>query len=241
MCPEDLLQLVREARVVHIERRHRQLINSTRVEMSIEAAEKLKHELTDRFVIVAEDVAELRRFIGLTGRVKTVNMNCRALVEFDAPEDISWYDIDPSYLTVVDEPLKKTSQPAAKESAAAAKPTPAAAKPKSTAGKKKSPLELAREQDAARKAAASAATTADTATADTATADTATADTATTDTAPAQKKLSPLERARMQDAGKAAAQTEPTAEKPAAPVAKAEPAGKKLSPLERARLQDSKK
>ena len=106
--------------------------------MSIEAAEKLKHELTDRFVIVAEDVAELRRFIGLTGRVKTVNMNCRALVEFDAPEDISWYDIDPSYLTVVDEPLKKTSQPAAKESAAAAKPTPAAAKPKSTAGKKKS-------------------------------------------------------------------------------------------------------
>jgi hypothetical protein len=181
--------------------------------MSIETAEKLKHELTDRFVVVADNVAELRRFIGLTGRVKTVNMNCRALVEFDAPEDISWYDIDPSYLTVVEAPLKKASKPAA-----AAKSKPVAAKPKGTAGKKKSPLEMAREQDAARKAAA---------------------ESGAADTAPAQKKLSPLERAHMQDVGKAAAKSEKAAEKPAKPTAKVEASGKKLSPLEQARLQDA--
>ena len=75
--------------------------------MLIERAEQLKRELTDQWVVVKNDVPELRRFEGLTGKVKTVNMNCRVLVQFDNPVDISWYDIDPDYLTVVDEPLPK--------------------------------------------------------------------------------------------------------------------------------------
>lgn len=75
--------------------------------MSIEQAEQLKRDLTDKWVVVDKTTPELRRFSGLTGKVKTVNMSCRALVEFDGPADIGWYDIDPSFLTVVDEPVKK--------------------------------------------------------------------------------------------------------------------------------------
>ena len=74
---------------------------------TIERAEQLKNELTDKWVTVSADIPELRRFSELTGKVKTVNMNCRALVQFDSAEDISWYDIDPSYLTVVDAPREK--------------------------------------------------------------------------------------------------------------------------------------
>lgn len=96
--------------------------------MSIEQAEQLKRELTDKWVVVADQIPELRRFASLTGKVKTVNMNCRALVEFDGPEDISWYDIDPQFLTVVDEPRpKKEAAPEAKaepkKAAAAAVPS----------------------------------------------------------------------------------------------------------------------
>ena len=88
--------------------------------MSIERAEQLKCELTDKWVVVAPNLPELRRFSALTGKVKTVNMNCRALVEFDGPEDISWYDIDPQFLTVVDGPRPKAkveekAKPAAKK------------------------------------------------------------------------------------------------------------------------------
>ncbi len=97
--------------------------------MSIERAEQLKKELTDKWVVVTSGIPELRRFQALTGRVKTVNMNCRALVEFDGPEDIGWYDIDPGCLTVVDGPKHK-EKPAAAEKAEAKAP---AAKPSSTA------------------------------------------------------------------------------------------------------------
>ena len=75
--------------------------------MSIERAEQLKKQLTDKWVVVNPGISELRRFEELTGRVKTVNMNCRALVEFNGVEDISWYDIDPGALTVVDPPKPK--------------------------------------------------------------------------------------------------------------------------------------
>ena len=100
--------------------------------MSIERAEQLKRELTDKWVVVAPNLPELRRFSALTGKVKTVNMNCRALVEFDGPEDISWYDIDPQFLTVVDGPRPKAkveekAKPAAKKSAAASPATKPAA------------------------------------------------------------------------------------------------------------------
>ena len=111
--------------------------------MLIERAEQLKRELTDQWVIVKADVPELRRFDGLTGKVKTVNMNCRVLVQFDNPVDISWYDIDPDYLTVVDEPLPK-KEPAKEEKKAA--PAAKSAPKKATGGM--SPLEAARAQGA---------------------------------------------------------------------------------------------
>ncbi len=142
--------------------------------MSIAQAERLKSELTDKYVVVADGVPELRRFVGLTGTVKTVNMSCRALVQFDGPVDISWYDIDPAYLKVVDAPLPKKSE--AKPEAKAEAPKPAAEKP---AGK--SPLDAIRAAGAP-KAAAPAAPAA----------------------APAGGKPSPLDMIRKQVAGGAA-------------------------------------
>lgn len=97
--------------------------------MSIERAEQLKKELTDKWVVVNPGIPELRRFEELTGRVKTVNMNCRALVEFDGPEDIGWYDIDPGALTVVDAPKPKEKPSAAPKEKAAPAAGKAAAKP----------------------------------------------------------------------------------------------------------------
>lgn len=99
---------------------------------TIEKAERLKKELTDKWVVVA-NAPELKRFANLTGKVKTVNMNCRALVEFDGPVDIGWYDIDTTYLTVVEGPKPKKAEahgeakPAAKAAAAPAVAKPAAA------------------------------------------------------------------------------------------------------------------
>ena len=53
-----------------------------------EQAELLKKQYTDKYVVVKSGAPELRRFQGLTGVVKTVNMSCRALVLFDGPADI---------------------------------------------------------------------------------------------------------------------------------------------------------
>jgi hypothetical protein len=99
--------------------------------MSIEQAEQLKTELTDKWVVVDKNIPELRRFAGLTGKVKTVNMNCQALVEFHDQEDIGWYDIGTTFLTVVD-------QPVAKPKAAAAAPKAAEGGAKKAGGAKKS-------------------------------------------------------------------------------------------------------
>lgn len=120
--------------------------------MWIPQAERLKAELTDKYVIVAEGVPELRRFVGLTGTVKTVNMACRGLVQFNGPVDISWYDIDPSFLKVVDAPLPKKAEVKAEAAPAPAKP--AVAKP---AAGGKSPLDAIRPAGAAKPAAAPAA------------------------------------------------------------------------------------
>lgn len=95
----------------------------------IDRAERLKKELTDKWVVVSSTAPELKRFASLTGKVKTVNMNCRALVEFDNGIDISWYDIDPGFLTVVDSPKPKKSAAEAKP----AKAAPAADKPAAAA------------------------------------------------------------------------------------------------------------
>jgi hypothetical protein len=216
--------------------------------MSIDVAEKLKAQLTDKYVVVKHGIPELKRFETLTGVVKTVNMSGRALVQFDGPVDIGWYDIDPQYLSVVDAPVKKAApdKHAAKEAPAkAAAATPAAAKPAAAKPAGMSPLEMARAQGAG--AAKPAAAKAPIAQAP-----------AGAGAAPAAgAKLSPLEMARQQGAMKAggaapaakpaaAPMTEtPAAAAPAAtPAAATAPAaqpGKKLSPLEIARMQDGSK
>lgn len=184
--------------------------------MSIELAEQLKTELTDKYVVVSEGVPELRRFLGLTGRVKTVNMNCRVLVEFNGPEDISWYDIDPSYLKVVDGPIA-TAKPAATKPAATkpAQTRPAAAE-KPAAGL--SPLEMARRQGAAGSGSAA----------------TASAESKPAPAATSGAKLSPLELARQQGAVSSGAAPAPAPEKETAATSDS---GKKPSPLELARQQ----
>src|SRR6185369_17911707 len=93
--------------------------------MSFDLVERLKKQYTDKYVEVDGSVPELKRFQGLTGVVKTVNMGGRALVQFEHPVDISWYDIEPSYLKVVDKPAPK-AEPAKHVEDDQAKPVPAA-------------------------------------------------------------------------------------------------------------------
>ena len=187
--------------------------------MSIERAESLKRELTDKYVVVAADVPELQRFSGLTGQVKTVNMNGRALVEFNGPEDIAWYDIEPTYLTIVEKPVEK---PKAAKTGAPAK----AAKPAAAKASGKSPLEMARAQDATKASGSSGEKKLSPL-------EMARQQDAGASSPSAGKKLSPLEMARQQDAG--GSSTQQASEKPAAKSS----TGKKLSPLEMARQQDS--
>lgn len=91
------------------------------------AIERLKHELTDKYVIVTGDRPELARFDGFVGQVKTVNFSGRALVEFTGYlNNPAWFDIDPVCLRVVDAPpppdtlAKKAPRPATKMPAKAA-------------------------------------------------------------------------------------------------------------------------
>ena len=204
--------------------------------MSIDRAEQLKEKLTDKYVVVDQSIPELRRFANWTGKVKTVNMSCRALVEFDGPVDIGWYDINPDSLTVVDGPRPKAA-PAAKAHAPAAAAAPASkpvAKPAAAGGK--SPLDAIRAQQAA-KAAAPAAP------------------------AVGGAKPSPLDMIRKMGAAKPKTEGDaPPAEAVPAPVAAAEPApevapaptpkptlpttgpdGKPLSKLDLIRMQGAKK
>jgi hypothetical protein len=105
--------------------------------MVVEPIEQLKQKYTDKYVVVDAQRPELARFRDVVGQVKTVNMSGRALVEFgDYHVNIGWYDIDPSFLKVVDKPAPKPKEPAAKKPAApAAKPAAAAAPSKPAAGK----------------------------------------------------------------------------------------------------------
>ena len=114
--------------------------------------EKLKQNLTDQYVVVHPGVPELMRFEGHVGQVKTVNMSGRALVQFDAWNNIGWYDIEVDFLKVVPKPAAATEE---KKHEAAPKP---AAKPAAAAGQAKlSPLEMARMQGAAKGATAAPA------------------------------------------------------------------------------------
>ena len=175
--------------------------------MSFETVERLKRDFTDKWVTVDAGTPELKRFVGLSGLIMTINMNGRALVQFDNPVDISWYDIDLSYLKVIAAPLpkkvaEKHAEPAAKKPAAAA-PAAATATPATAGGAKKSPIELIRETAAAKAAAAAGGAAAP---------------------AASDKPLSKIELARQQGAA-AKAKAAGAAPAPVAePVAAAEPA-----------------
>ena len=90
--------------------------------------EKLKQDFTDRYVVVEADVPELKRFEGHVGQVKTVNMSGRALVQFEAWNNIGWYDIEPEFLRVVPKPEAAAEKKEAKAAAPAAKAAPSPAK-----------------------------------------------------------------------------------------------------------------
>ncbi len=83
--------------------------------------ERLKAEWTDKYVVIDSPAPELSRFAKTTGTVRAVNMNGRCLVEFDQFNNIAWYDIDPSHLRVVTEPLPKPEKQAKAKAAPAAK------------------------------------------------------------------------------------------------------------------------
>ena len=95
--------------------------------------EQMKRDFTDKFVLVDASRPELARFRDVVGRVKTVNMNGRALVEFDEYHlNIGWYDIAPEYLKVVDQPPPKAPKIEAKKATAPKAAGPAAKKPAGT-------------------------------------------------------------------------------------------------------------
>ena len=102
--------------------------------MVFEHIEKLQAEYVDKYVVVDDQRPELRRFSGLTGVVKTVNMSGRALVQFDGRNNIGWYDIDIDYLRVVDQPLPKEEPQLARRTAASKKPQAPEAPASSEAG-----------------------------------------------------------------------------------------------------------
>jgi len=52
--------------------------------------DELKRHWTDQYVTVKPERQELKRFIGIVGRVVTVNYNGRAIIDF---QDGGWYDI----------------------------------------------------------------------------------------------------------------------------------------------------
>jgi len=90
--------------------------------MLVERIEKLKQEYVDQEVVVESDRPQLRRFAGKSGRVRTLNRNGRALVEF-AGADRGWYDIELDYVRVVEPHEPKTVEATASTSDAPAQAT----------------------------------------------------------------------------------------------------------------------
>lgn len=104
-----------------------------------EDIEKLKSEWTDKYVVVTGNRPELARFDGYTGQVKTVNMSGRGLVQFDAWNNIGWYDIDVEFLKQVPKPDPSMAGKRAETATTKAAPTKAAVPAKEAGGKKAAP------------------------------------------------------------------------------------------------------
>jgi hypothetical protein len=88
--------------------------------------ERLKQQYSDQYVMVREDSADLARFEGLVGQVKTVNQNGRALVQFDGFSNRGWYDIALDRLRIVDKPAPTVMEKAAPKAPAKPAAVPAA-------------------------------------------------------------------------------------------------------------------
>lgn len=122
----------------------------------VDSIENLQREFTDKYVVVDASIPELARFGGHVGQVKTVNMNGRALVQFDAWNNIGWYDIELDCLKVVPKPEPGAAE-AKKADTKKEAPKPAAKAAAASGEKKLSPLEMARAQGAAKPAGAAPA------------------------------------------------------------------------------------
>jgi hypothetical protein len=116
-----------------------------------ERVEKLRLEYSDQYVVVEGDLPELAQFRGKVGQVWTINVNGRALVEFES--DRGRYDLELDYLKVVDKPKPKAPPAkAAKAKPATVKPEPSKETEKKAEPKEKlSELELARQKKDAEK------------------------------------------------------------------------------------------
>jgi hypothetical protein len=114
--------------------------------MVVQSIDQLKHDWTDKFVMVDGERPELARFADVVGQVKTVNMSGRALVEFSEYHlNIGWYDIDVEALKVVDKPEPQAAKPEGKKApakAAAKVPAAKAASPAAKAGDKPSVADI---------------------------------------------------------------------------------------------------
>jgi len=120
--------------------------------------EQLKARWTGRVIAVRSEAAvgPLARFAGLRGRVRTVNMNGRALVQFDGADE-TWFDLDPAALeeAPVTPDTPSPVEPAVGEEPKVQAVPKAPAKSQAADGgetpkKKLSVLELARQQGAAK-------------------------------------------------------------------------------------------
>jgi hypothetical protein len=169
----------------------------------VDSIENLQRQFTDKYVVVDESIPELARFGGHVGQVKTINMNGRALVQFDAWNNIGWYDIQLDCLKVVPKPEPGAAE-AKKADTKKEAPKPVAKAAGAAGDKKLSPLEMARAQGAAKPAGAAPA-------------------------AGAKKSTSDILAAARGKAGAAPAADKPAVDKPAA----AKPAaGGKLTPAD---------
>lgn len=119
------------------------------------AIESLKREWTGRRVEAIGSSPTLRRFAGRAGTVVTVNMNGRALVQFDGGVDITWYDLPLEDLrTVISQTPARPVVARHMERPAAAEPPPASPPPPVADGSSRPStaeiLKLARQQGAAK-------------------------------------------------------------------------------------------
>jgi len=197
---------------------------------SFDEVDELKRQWTEKYVQVDGTRPELKRFAGRTGRVVTVNMSGRALVQFDDAEGWGWgrFDIALPFLKPVAAPAPAAKEKAEKHAAAEKPKAEAAPAGDAKPAAKMSPIEMMRAKAAAKAAGEKPPAEAP---------------------APAEStaaKMSPIEimraKAAAKAAGESAAGQTPSVAAPAEAAASGEtkPAGK-MSPLEMIRAKAAAK